>query len=106
MVPMHVVMFSNREAQDAILNAHLQTSVLTMQEDLRPDNTQKAMDPKAREYFMYCDLEYPNDPFKYILEYTKIYKFMYYQVFREQKSRGGKKNNSRESSLILKSTAS
>ena len=89
-------MFSNREAQDAVLNAHLQTSVLTMQEDLRPENTQKAMDPKAREYFTYCDLEYPNDPFKYILEYTKVYKFMYYQAFREQKPRGGKKDINKE----------
>ena len=50
------------------------------------------MDPKAKEYFSYCDLVYPNDPFKYNLEYTKVYKFMYYQAFREQKQRGGKHN--------------
>lgn len=92
----NVVTFSNRHAQDAILNAHLETSVLAMQEDLRPENTQKAMDPKAREFFMFCDFEYGNDPFKYILEYTKVYKFMYYQSFREQKQRGGKKQEGKE----------
>jgi hypothetical protein len=74
-----------------MLNANLETSVLTMQEDMRPENTQRAMDPKAKEFFAYCDLVYPNDGFKFNLEYMKVYKFMYYQPFCEQKVRGGKK---------------
>ena len=84
------VVFATQHVHDIMLNANLECTVLTMQEDMRPENTQKAMDPKAKEYFCYCDLVYPNDPFKYTLEYTKVYKFMYYQAFREQKARGGK----------------
>lgn len=87
----NTVVFTHRHAQDVMLNANLETSVLTMQEDMRPENTQKAMDPKAKEYFAFCDLVYPNDPFKFTLDYMKVYKFMYYQSFREQKQRGGKK---------------
>jgi hypothetical protein len=89
----HTVTFTTTHVQDAILNSHLETSVLTMQEDVRPDNTQRAMDPKAKEFFIYCDLKYLTDPFKYILSYQMIYKFMYYQSFREQKNRGGKKGD-------------
>ena len=61
-----------------------------MQEDMWPANTQKAMDPKVKEYFCYCDLVYPSDPFKYTLEYMKVYKFMCYQAIWEQKPQGGK----------------
>ena len=86
-MPFNVV---NRHVHDVMLNANLECTVLTMQEDMQPENTQKAMDPKAKEFFTYCDVVYGNDPFKYILEYTKVYKFMYYQSFREQKKRGGK----------------
>jgi Centromere DNA-binding protein complex CBF3 subunit, domain 2 len=86
-----VVFSPGRHVRDTILHSHLQTSVITMQEDSRPENTMKAMDPKTKEYFAYCELEYPNDAYKYILNFSKVYKFMYYQSFREQKQRGGKK---------------
>jgi Centromere DNA-binding protein complex CBF3 subunit, domain 2 len=92
----NVVNVGASHALDSVLNAHLETSVLTMQEDMRPENTRKSMDPKALEFFAYCDLVYPNHPFKYQLEYMKVYKFMYYQCFREQKRRGGKKGEMQE----------
>ncbi len=73
------------------LNGQLEISVHAMLEDGRPPNTQKAMDPKIPEFFQFCELVFPNKMFKYNLTFDKVYKFMYYQSFREQKPRGGKK---------------
>jgi len=71
------------------VNKQLQLSVIQMNELMRPDNTSKALDPKAIEYHQFCAYEFPDDPYGYHLCYENVYRFMYYQVFREQKVRGG-----------------
>jgi hypothetical protein len=42
-----------------------------------------------KEYFEFCRVMYPNDPYFNILKQEKMYQFMYYQAFREKKKRGG-----------------
>jgi hypothetical protein len=76
------------------LHSNLQQAVLELQEENKPGNTSKAQDPKALEYFQYCDQLYPNDPYRYILEKVKVYNFMWYQMFCEQKARGCTKEQS------------
>jgi hypothetical protein len=41
-----------------------------------------------KEYFEFCRVMYPNDPYFNILKREKMYQFMYYQAFREKKNRG------------------
>jgi Centromere DNA-binding protein complex CBF3 subunit, domain 2/Transcriptional activator of glycolytic enzymes len=80
-----------RHPNDVALNSLLEETILEMREEGRPANTAKTMDNKIREFFQFCDLQYPNDPYNYILEFEKVYRFMFYQSFREQKKRGGSK---------------
>jgi Centromere DNA-binding protein complex CBF3 subunit, domain 2 len=65
--------------------------VLQLREDCRPANTARTQDPKVLEYFGFCDVHYSHDPYKYVLESNKVYRFMWYQSFREQRKRGGTK---------------
>lgn len=81
-----------RHPDDLALNSQLETAILQMRDLSRPANTAKAIDPKMEEYFQFCDAIYPNDQYGYCLVYEKVYRFMWYQVFREQKPRGGKRS--------------
>jgi Centromere DNA-binding protein complex CBF3 subunit, domain 2 len=72
-------------------NAGLEQLVLHMREENRPENTQKAQDPKVLEYFEFCDHEYPHDLYRHILSTGPVYRFMWYQCFREQRKKGGTK---------------
>lgn len=72
-------------------NASLEQLVLHIREESRPDNTRKAQDPKVLEYFQFCDIEYPHDPYRHILSCGPVYRFMWYQCFREQRKKGGTK---------------
>ena len=81
-----------RHPDDVALNSQLETAILQMREQSRPANTAKAIDPKIEEYFQFCDELYPQDQYRYSLDYEKVYRFMWYQVFREQKPRGGNKS--------------
>lgn len=73
------------------LNSNLEQTVLHLREELRPVNTAKAQDPKVLEYFQFCDIHYGHDPYKYVLECNKVYRFIWYQCFREQRKKGGTK---------------
>jgi Centromere DNA-binding protein complex CBF3 subunit, domain 2 len=73
------------------LNSNLEQTILHLREELRPENTAKAQDPKVMEYFHFCDIHYGHDPYRYSLECNKVYRFMWYQCFREQKQKGGTK---------------
>ena len=55
----------------------------------RPMNTAKAMDPKQEEYRQYCDILYCHHLHPYTLQSDKMYRFIYYQAFREKKKSGG-----------------
>jgi Centromere DNA-binding protein complex CBF3 subunit, domain 2 len=80
-----------RHPNELELNSQLEQQVLHLREEYRPDNTQKAQDPKILEYFHYCDVVWDHDPYKYILSCEKVYRFMFYLCFREQKAKGGTK---------------
>lgn len=44
-----------------------------------------AMDPKVEEFFQFCDsFVYLTDPYKYNLEYEKMYRLMWYQCFSRE----------------------
>jgi hypothetical protein len=70
------------------LNANLEQTVLELREESRPSNTAAAQDPKVQEFFHFCDVVYDHDQFKYNLNCDKVYRFMFYVSFREQKARG------------------
>ena len=57
--------------------------------DARPINTRKALDGKRLEYEQYCDYIGGDDTLCHVLESDKVFDFMYYQSFREQKKPGG-----------------
>ena len=74
---------------DMALEVNLRESVWRLLEDDDPENTKKAFEPKMKEYFVFCCEVYPLDPHNHILQREKMYRFMYYQAFREKKKRGG-----------------
>jgi Centromere DNA-binding protein complex CBF3 subunit, domain 2 len=57
----------------------------------RPVNSQRVYEPKINEFEQFCDLNYSRDAYKYNVDNNKVYHFMFYQAFREQKKRGGNK---------------
>ena len=77
---------------DNALNANLAHAVTTASEGVRPCNSAKQQVPKVDEYFQFCELVYPNDRYKYILYQEKVYQFMWYQSFCEQKPCRGNKS--------------
>ena len=56
----------------ALVNSQLETAILQMREQLCPTNTAKQVDPKIEEYFQFCDQLYPNDQYRYSLDYEKV----------------------------------
>ena len=74
---------------DFLLNSQLEQATLEIREGFKPSNTNKAFDPKIDEYFQFCDKVYPHDPYKYVLDKEKVYRFMFFQAFREKKKSGG-----------------
>ena len=75
-------------ADDRAMLTQMQQSVLERRERLRPQNTAKAMDPKALEFFQHCEQEFPNEPHKCNLTFQKTFKFMWHHAMREQKPKG------------------
>jgi hypothetical protein len=73
---------------DININIQIQRSVQTMNDSFRPTNTSKVHEPKIEEFFGFCDSIYEDEPYKYNLSFEKVYRFMFYQSFREQKKRG------------------
>ena len=79
-----------RDPEDHNLTSRLEQGVLSLRETLRPDNTAKAQDPKEEEYMQFCDALYPHDIHRYVLNSDRVYRFMFYQSFREKKRVGGR----------------
>ncbi len=50
-----------------------------------PDKANDIYDNKTEDYFQYCDHGYPMDKYNKVLEANKLYRFMFYQAFRNQK---------------------
>ena len=75
------------------LEVGLRESILKIAEADDPENTKRSMEPKIKEYFEFCQTVYPNDPNTTILAPHKLYRFMYYQAFREKKPVGGRRSD-------------
>jgi hypothetical protein len=75
---------------DLQLQGTLKENVWRLLEAEDPENTKKAFEPKMKEYFEFCKTVYPHDPHFNILNRDKMYRFMYFQAFREKKKRGGR----------------
>ena len=73
------------------MNPILEQTVLAIQRKYTPDNSNDIYDNKTKEYFQFCDYCYPTDNYNKVLEANKLYRFMFYQAFRNQKKRGGKR---------------
>lgn len=85
--------FRNPNAGNQVSN--MRTYILQLSEECRPKNSSKSYDGKVAEFFQFCDLVFPMDPYKYCLNFDKVYKFMFYQSFREKKAYGGNKDHIR-----------
>ena len=70
-------------------NTAMQENVMRVLEGDDPENTRKQFGPKMAEYFEFCKAVYPGDEHSSILAREKMYRFLYYQSFREKKKRGG-----------------
>ena len=73
-------------------NSTYQTAVVELLAHDRPESTKKAYDPKIDEYYSFCELAYPNDRFACALNEKTVFKFMFYQVMRGKKKRGGRRH--------------
>ena len=51
----------------------------------RPANTAKAYDGKRKELEQYLEHAWAHDPYKYVLNQHKVYRFMFYQCAREKR---------------------
>ena len=69
----------------------LKEMVIHISEADDPENTKKVFEPKMKEYFEYCKMVFPEDPYGFVLSKEKMFRFMFYQAFREQKARGGRR---------------
>jgi Centromere DNA-binding protein complex CBF3 subunit, domain 2/Transcriptional activator of glycolytic enzymes len=80
---------SIRNPLEVELPGHMAQMVNNILTDARPTNTRKALDPKQQEFEQFCDYIGGNDIYRYNLNFDKVYKFLYYQTFREKKKAGG-----------------
>ena len=76
-------------------NTALEDAVMMLVENSRPENTQKAYRARLNEFFAYCEAVYPGQMNMYALKGGRVLRFIFYQVMRGQKKRGGKKSSSR-----------
>ena len=74
----------------ANLEDTLRENMINLAEADNPENTKKAFEPKMKEYFEFCKMLYPDNPYNAILSCDKMYCFMYYQAFHEKKTSGGR----------------
>jgi len=72
------------------LNSHMEKAVLAMKGNIHPHKTAMQIDQKKEEHFQCCDVVCPSDPYRYTLEKDQVYRFMFYQMFREKKKMGGR----------------
>ena len=72
--------------------AHYERTVNQYNHNHRPKSVQNVYDGKRMEYMQFCEKVYATDPYKYTVNNQKAYDFIFYQVMREKKSVGGRKD--------------
>ena len=75
------------------VDGHLTATVNDYAEQLTPANTKKQYDKKILEYYEYCEHLLGTQDGRYHMTAMKLYRFMFYLSFREQKKRGGRWSN-------------
>jgi len=75
-------------------NSRLQQHAARACEKDRPPNSVKVYDPKTEEWDQFCEQIFPHERHAKILDPLRVYRFIYYQTFREQRKRGGKTKTS------------
>ena len=72
-------------------NATMRQAVQSINLAARKENTSKAYDPKAREFFDFCNYLYghEHESVRYTVDSTKLFQFLSYQAFRSRCKRGG-----------------
>ena len=81
--------------QAAETNSRLEDVALRITQGERPANTSLAYDPKEEEWRQYCRHVYPHNRTAEILNKDRVYRFLFYQCFREMKKRGGRRGGGR-----------
>jgi hypothetical protein len=71
------------------MNPILEQTVLAIQREYTSDNSNDIYDNKTKESFQFCDHCYPTDNYNNVLDANKLYRFIFYQAFRNQKKGGG-----------------
>mmetsp|Transcript_5642 Transcript_5642/g.13663 ORF Transcript_5642/g.13663 Transcript_5642/m.13663 type:complete len:140 (-) Transcript_5642:612-1031(-) len=74
----------------------LKEVVINLLEEDTPENTKKTIGSLMEEYVEYCRTVYSIVENSNILHPDRIYHFMYYQTFREQKGRGGSRKSKQD----------
>ena len=71
----------------------VQRLIWCMHQKNLPENTKKAYQNKGREWMAYCNHCYGDIPVasRYFVDSDKTHKFLAYQAFRQQRTRGGRK---------------
>jgi hypothetical protein len=64
----------------------------------RKKNTALAYDPKCEEFYRFCDYHSKHHPeaLRYTVNANRLFAFLTYHAFREQRQRGGKKGRKNE----------
>jgi hypothetical protein len=75
------------------LTSRMEQSVLDVRDKIRPEQSANIYDNKEKEFLQFASHVYPEDPYRNSLNAEKVYRFMFYQTFRGQKKRGGKKES-------------
>jgi hypothetical protein len=70
-------------------NPILEQTVLAIQREYTPDNSNNIYNNKTKESVQFWDYCYPTDNYNKVLEANKLYGFMFYQAFQNQKKTGG-----------------
>jgi hypothetical protein len=73
------------QPEETAFDSQLEQTVLQIQSEYRPDSTSTIYDAKSQEYFAYCTSLYPTNPYAKVLSQYKVYRFVFYQCFRDQK---------------------
>lgn len=67
-----------------------------MMDQIRKKGTKSTLQNKITEYREYCEAVYKDDLYKHVLNQSKVYRYMFYQISREQKPRGGSKKKKKK----------
>ncbi|CAB9518360.1 unknown protein [Seminavis robusta] len=89
-----------RDANEAIATTRMAAFIKDTRKALVPTATDKAYNPKIAEWEDFCRKVYAHDKFMYNMTWQKVFWFMFYQAFREQKSRGGNKKRRTEGAIF------